>query len=230
MKKTAAINAPAGSVRSDSAVRRLVVLALLSALGFVSMLIFKVPVISFLKYEPKDIFITFAGFLYGPAAALGCAAVTALLELPFSSTGVIGMIMNLISSAAFACTASLIYKKRRDMFGAAIGLLCGLAVMSISMLLWNYLISPLYMGVTREQIVPMLTSVFLPFNLLKAGINAGVSILLYRPFLRALHLCGFSVDSHFEDSSKKSSIAMIAVIGGAVLAICIAAVIMLNRQ
>ena len=212
MKKTAAINAPAGSVRSDSAVRRLVVLALLSALGFVSMLIFKVPVISFLKYEPKDIFITFAGFLYGPAAALACAAVTALLELPFSSTGVIGMIMNLISSAAFACTASLIYKKRRDMFGAAIGLLCGLAV------------------VTREQIVPMLTSVFLPFNLLKAGINAGISILLYRPFLRALHLCGFSVDAHFEDSGKQSSIALIAVIGGAVLAICIAAVIMLNRQ
>ncbi len=230
MKNTTSMNEPSSVVRSDSTVRRLVVLALLSALGFVSMLIFKVPVISFLKYEPKDIFITFAGFLYGPAAALGCTAVTALLELPFSSTGVIGMIMNLISSAAFACTASLIYKKRRDMFSAAIGLLCGLAVMSISMLLWNYLISPLYMGVTREQIVPMLTSIFLPFNLLKAGINAGISILLYRPFLRALHLCGFSVDVHFEDSRKKSSIALIAVIGGAVLAICIAAVIMLNHQ
>lgn len=229
MKKTAAVSTPAGSVRPDSAVRRLVVLALLSALGFISMLIVKVPVISFLKYEPKDIFITFAGFLYGPLAALGCSAVTALLEMPFSSTGPIGMIMNFVSSAAFACTAALVYRKRRDMIGAAIGLLCGIAVMSVSMLLWNYLISPLYMGVTREQIVPMLTSVFLPFNLLKAGINAGISILLYRPFLRALHLCGFSVDSHFADSYKKTSVALIAVIGGAVLAICVAAVILLNH-
>ena len=227
MKKTAAVSAPA---QTTSATRKLVILALLSAIGFISMMIIKIPVVGFLKYEPKDIFITFAGFLYGPLAALGCTVVTSLLELPFSSTGLIGMIMNIVSSAAFACTASFIYKKRRDIYGAAIGLVCSVAAMSVSMLLWNYLISPLYMGVTREQIVPMLTSVFLPFNLLKAGINAGISILLYRPFLRALHLCGFSVDSHFEDSGKKSSIALIAVIGGAVLAICIAAVIMLNRQ
>ena len=225
MKNNTAVSAPA---QTTSATRKLVILALLSAIGFISMMIIKVPVISFLKYEPKDIFITFAGFLFGPLAALGCSVVTALLELPFSTTGPIGMIMNVVSSAAFSCTAAFIYQKRRDIFGAAIGLVCSVAVMSVSMLLWNYLISPLYMGVTREQIVPMLTSVFLPFNLLKAGINAGFTLLLYRPFLRVLHACGYPVSEHLED--KKSSVIVVAAVAALMLALCIGVVIFLNQS
>ncbi len=227
MKKTAVVSAPAGAAGSESATRKLVVLALLSAIGFLSMLIIKVPVIGFLKYEPKDIFITFAGLLYGLPGALACSAVTAVLELPFSSTGIIGMIMNFVSSAAFAGTAALIYRKRRDIYGAVIGLLCGVAVMSVSMLLWNYLISPLYMGVSRAEIVPLLTTMFLPFNLLKAGINAGFVLLLYRPFLRVLHICGYPVSDHLAD--KKSSIAVVAATAAVLLALCIGVVIYLNR-
>ena len=219
---------PASSVQNTSATRKLVILALLSALGFVSMLVIRIPVISFLQYEPKDIFITFAGFLYGPLAAAACAVVTSVLELPFGSTGLIGMFMNILSSAAFACTASLIYKKRRDIYGAALGLICAVAAMTVSMLLWNYLISPLYMGVTREQIVPMLTSMFLPFNLLKAGINAAIALVLYRPFLRVLHLCGYPVSEHLND--KKSSVLMMAAISIVLLGACIAIVILLNRR
>ena len=228
MKKTSAVAAaPAAGVHSTSAARKIAVLALLSALGFVSMLVIRIPVISFLKYEPKDIFITFAGFLFGPIAALGCAIVTAFLELPFGQTGLVGMLMNILSSAAFACTASLIYKKRRDIYGAALGLVCAVAAMTVSMLLWNYLISPLYMGVSRADIVPMLSTVFLPFNLLKAGINAALALLLYRPFLRVLQLCGYPVSDHLAD--KKSSVVLTAAISAVLLAVCIGVVVYLNR-
>ena len=228
MKKAAAVTAPsAAAAQRHSATEKLVVLSMLSAIGFISMMLIKIPVIGFLKYEPKDIFITFAGFIYGPLAALACGIVTALLELPFSSTGLIGMVMNIVSTAAFACTASLIYKKRRDIYSAAIGLLSGVAVMSVSMLLWNYLISPLYMGVTRAEIVPLLTSMFLPFNLLKAGINAAITLLLYRPFMRVLRLCGSPVEEHLAD--KKSSVALVAVIAALLLALCAGVVFYLNR-
>ena len=226
MKKTAAA-APAVGVQNTSAARKIAVLALLSALGFVSMLAVRVPVISFLKYEPKDIFITFAGFLYGPIAALGCAIVTAFLELPFGSTGLVGMVMNILSSAAFACTASLIYKKRRDVFGAVLGMVCAVAAMTVSMLLWNYLIAPLYMGVSRADIVPMLSTVFLPFNLLKAGINAAFTLLLYRPFMHILRLCGYPVSDHLAD--KKSSVVLVAAVSAVLLAVCVGVVIFLNR-
>ncbi len=224
MKKTAAIS----TADRFSSTRKLTLLALLSAIAFITAISFRVPVISFLKYEPKDIFILFGGFLYGPVAALICSVVAAVLELPFSTTGLIGMIMNILSSASFACTASFLYKKRKDMYSAAIGLVCGVVAMSVSMLLWNYAISPLYMGVTREQIVPMLSTVFLPFNLLKAGINAGFTLLFYRPFLRIMQLCGFSVKEHMSD--KKSSIILVASIAFVVLAICVSVVIFLNQK
>ncbi|MBR5723414.1 MAG: hypothetical protein IKX57_07255, partial [Oscillospiraceae bacterium] len=63
MKRTAAA-VPMNGTQNASAVRKLTVLALLSAVGYVSMLFIKVPVIGFLSYEPKDIFLTLAGFLY----------------------------------------------------------------------------------------------------------------------------------------------------------------------
>ena len=55
------------------------------------------------------------------------------------------------------------------------------------MLLWNYLITPLYMpGFTRADIAAMLPTVFLPFNLVKGGLNMAVILLLYKPVATAL--------------------------------------------
>lgn len=183
--------------------KKLVVLALLSAIGFISMMLLKIPVVSFLKYEPKDIFITLAGFLYGPLSSMAVAAVTALLEFPISETGVIGLVMNFLSSASFACVASLIYHKRDSLSSAVIGLLCGMASMTTAMMLWNYLISPLYAHMPRTDVVPMLTMVFLPFNLIKSGINASLTMLLYQPFMRVLVQCGFVSEKHGATKQKR---------------------------
>jgi len=54
------------------------------------------------------------------------------------------------------------------------------------MLLWNWLITPLYMKVPRETVVAMLLPVFLPFNLVKGGMNAALAMLLYKPVVTAL--------------------------------------------
>ena len=60
------------------------------------------------------------------------------------------------------------------------------------MLLWNYLITPLYMpGFSREQIAAMLPTLFLPFNLLKGGLNMALALVIYKPVvgaLRKLHM------------------------------------------
>ena len=224
--KTAAIQPPT-AVTTTSATKKLVVMALLTAFAFAASR-FQIPVISFLKYEPKDIFLVLAGLLYGPSAALGCSVVAGVLELPISSTGWIGMVMNIISSASFSCTVALIYKKRRDILGAMLGSLCAVAVMTVMMLLWNYLISPLYMGVTREQITPMLTTVFLPFNLLKAGLNATITLLIYRPFLRVLHLCGYPVNDHLADSKKATVLMVISSV--ILLGVCAGVVAYLNLK
>ncbi|MDL2214544.1 ECF transporter S component, partial [Clostridia bacterium OttesenSCG-928-O13] len=58
------------------------------------------------------------------------------------------------------------------------------------MLLWNYFITPLYMGFPRDAVAAMLLPVFLPFNLIKGGLNAAITMLLYKPLVMALRKAG----------------------------------------
>ena len=42
------------------------------------------------------------------------------------------------------------------------------------------------MGYPRDIIAGMLIPVFLPFNLIKGGLNAAITMLLYKPVITAL--------------------------------------------
>ena len=174
---------------SRTRLRTLVTLAMLAALAYVVMLIGRLPIapVPFLKYDPKDIVIVIGGFLYGPLAAAAVSLVVSLVEMiTASDTGFIGLAMNLLSTCSFACVAALLYRRKRTLAGAVAGLVCGVAAMAAVMLLWNYFITPLYMGATRQEVAALLLPVFLPFNLLKGGINAVAALLLYKPVVSAL--------------------------------------------
>ena len=54
------------------------------------------------------------------------------------------------------------------------------------MLLWNYLITPIYMGMPRAAVADLLVPVFLPFNLSKYALNAAITMLIYKPVVTAL--------------------------------------------
>ena len=173
--------------------KKLTTLAMLSAMAYVLMFISKaIPAVQgFLQYDAKDIVITIGGFILGPWYALIISVVVAVLELfTVSDTGFIGLIMNIISTAAFACTASFIYHKIKNMKGAFISLAVATIVLTAVMLLWNYYITPLYMKIPREVITPMLPTVFLPFNLVKGLINSGFILLTYKPIVSALQKAG----------------------------------------
>lgn len=164
-------------------------IAMLCAIAFVAKLISNIfPTVSgFLSFDLKDVVIVIGGFMMGPLAAAVVSVIVSLVEmLTISSTGPIGLVMNVLASCAFACTASIIYKRDRSMKGAVLGLLAGVLLMTGLMLLWNWLITPLYMKVPRETVVAMLLPVFLPFNLVKGGMNAALAMLLYKPIVTAL--------------------------------------------
>lgn len=177
--------------------KKLTTLAMLSAIAYAlvfvshNLAIPLVPAVSFLSYDPKDIIIVIGGFMFGPMACLVVSLVVSLLEMvTISDTGLYGMVMNVISTCAFACTAALIYKKRRTMAGAVVGIVAGCLLMAGVMLLWNYIITPLYMGLPRAAVAGMLLPAFLPFNLLKGGINSAVTLLLYKPVVMGLRRVG----------------------------------------
>lgn len=180
---------------TDRKVKDMVILAMLAALAYVVVCLVRIPVVLFLSYEPKDVAITVGGFLLGPMASFVISLVVSLLEMvTISQTGPIGALMNLLSTCCFSCTAAYIYKKNRTMAGAVLGLMTGSAVMVVAMLLWNWLITPLYMGVERSAVEGMLVPMFLPFNLLKAGLNSAFTLCLYKPLVTALRRTGLMDD------------------------------------
>ena len=172
-------------------IKKMVLLAMLAAVAYIIVALIRIPVVLFLSYEPKDVIITVGGFLLGPMASFIISFVVSLVEMvTISSTGPIGGLMNLISTCAFACTAAFVYKKRHTMGGAILGLGLGSVSMISVMLLWNWLITPLYMGVSREAVEGMLLPVFLPFNLLKSCLNSAFVLLVYKPVVSGLRRTG----------------------------------------
>ncbi|MCL2248778.1 MAG: ECF transporter S component [Oscillospiraceae bacterium] len=175
---------------SKAFTRKLSILALLSAIAFILASLIRIPLVpavGFLGYEPKDVVLVIAGFIFGPLASLSMITVIALLEgFTTSALGPIGIPMNFIASVSFCCTAAAIYKKWRTLAGAAVGLAVGVVVTTVAMLLWNYALTPVLMGFPREQVEAMLIPGFLPFNLIKGTLNAALVMLLYKPIRKAL--------------------------------------------
>lgn len=171
----------------DTNTKRLTATAMLCAAAYSAAMVCRVPVVLFLKYDPKDIVVTLGGLIWGPLTSCTVSAIVSVLQmLTTSSTGIWGCVMNMVSTCAFACPAAFLYRRRPTLSGAAMGLGAGVVSMAAVMLVWNYLVAPLYMGYPREEIVKLLLSAFLPFNLIKGGLNACFTFFLYRPVTRAL--------------------------------------------
>lgn len=179
----------------NSNTKKLTSMAMLCAIAYVLTVVIHISIIPsapFLTYDPKDVIIAIGGFIFGPLSALIMSIVVSLLEIfTIGDTGIIGLIMDILSTCSFACIASLIYKKRHTLSGAVIGLIIGSIAMTIVMLIWNYLITPSYMGVPREEVVKMLIPVFMVFNLIKAALNSGFIFILYKPIIKTLRKIGF---------------------------------------
>ncbi len=207
---------------------QLITLAMLSAIAYIVMAIGRIPIVLFLKYDPKDVVITIGGFIYGPLSAFIISVLVSFVEmLTVSDTGVIGLIMNIISTCSFACTAAYIYKKNRTLKGAIIGLVTGSLFATLVMLLWNYLITPLYLGYPREAVVKLLLPAFLPFNLLKGSLNAAITMLLYKPIVTTLRKSNLVPESVHGSQVNRLNIGVMLV-SALVLITCILLVLVLN--
>lgn len=199
--------------------RNIINIAVLCAIAFAAVAIGRVPIVLFLKYDPKDTIIALGGFLFGPMASFYVSVIVSAVEmLTISETGILGCLMNIVSSCSFACIASLVYQKKKTLRGAVIGLAAGCITMICIMLLWNYFITPIYMGYPKEAVARLLLPVFLPFNLLKGGLNAVFTFLLYKPIVQALRKTG---TVKINDSKQPQKHIGLMVFSGIIIAACI---------
>ena len=173
------------NIRNNN-LKKLSVLGLFIALGYICLFVFRFRV-QFLTLDFKDVFITLAGFIYGPVAAVTVAFIEALLELiTVSSTGFWGAIMNFAGSAAFAVTASLIYKYNKSFKGAIAALVSAVFSTTAVMMLANLIITPIYTHTDIKTVANMILPLLLPFNLIKSVLNAVFTFVLYKPVTQAL--------------------------------------------
>ena len=221
-------------MRANNSTRKLVLAAMYAALAYIVMVAIHIHLIAaapFLTYDPKDVILAVCGFTLGPIPALMTTTVVSLLEmLTVSTTGPIGFVMNLLSSASFVLPAAVLYARKRTLRSAAAGLTLGVALAVIMMLLWNYFITPLYMGTPREAVAAMLLPVFLPFNLIKAALNAAITMLVYKPVSRGLRRAGLLAAHPDAAPSSGGHSLRASLIAALVLVACIAAALILSGK
>ena len=212
--------------------QKLTLMAMLAAMAYVAMLITRpLPAVAgFLSYDLKDVIIAIAGFLLGPAEALLITLAVSLIErVTVSSTGPIGLLMNVLSTGAFVLPAAIMYRNSRTLKRAALGLGLGVVLMAVVMLAWNYIVTPLYMAVPRAVVAGMLLPTFLPFNLVKGGLNAGITMLVYKPMVSALRRAGLLAQST-STGNKRTFNLTATLVSAFVVVTCVIVFILMTRQ
>ena len=217
--------------RKDSAqkFKKLVVAAVFCALAFASMFIMRINVM-FLTFDAKDAVVTIAGLLLGPVYSLVISVAVAVIEsITLGDTGFWGLLMDVLSTAVFSCTCALIYKYKKNIKGAIVGLISSVFSMTAFMILFNLFIVPLYTpGYTTAAVAKMVPTLFLPFNLTKAMLNAALVLIIYKPASTALKatkvLSSKASKEEIKNTTNKNlkfSLVVTAV-GVVIVAICLA--------
>lgn len=141
------------------------------------------PAAPYLEYDPADIPIFIGTFMFGPILGLVLTIVAATIQgLTVSAgSGIIGIMMHIVATGSFVLVAGYIYKYKRTRMGAVIALICGTITMTIMMVIWNLIFTPIFLGTPREAVEAIIIPVIIPFNLIKAGINSLIVFFIYKP-------------------------------------------------
>lgn len=209
-------------IKTNERLKALLCMAMLTALAVAADIFLRIPGIGgFLTYEPKDVILTIGAFIFGPIAGLIMSLIVCLIEMvTVSTTGPIGLLMNFLASGVFVGVSAVIYWRKKTISRAIIGLIVGSLSMTVIMLLWNYIMTPIFMGVPREAVLEMFIPLLIPFNLLKAALNSALILFLYKGVVTALRKSRLIPVRENNDGEKKRS--------NTILIVCISAVLVVT--
>lgn len=196
--------------KTQISLRYVVKVGVLSAMAAVLMLLkFPLPflVLSFYKLDFSNVAALLGGFSLGPLAGLLIELIKNLLNLLLegTTTHCIGEFANFVSGCAFVLPASLLYRYRKSLKSALLGLVLGTVILTIISGLLNYFVlipaySEVY-GMPIDRIIAMETAInpmvsdlptmvvmaVVPFNLLKGIACSIITFLLYKYVSPLLH-------------------------------------------
>ncbi len=201
------------TVKADSRVarkimlRRIAACAILTAMA-VLLMYFEIPLPfmpSFLKFDFSELPVLIGSFALGPVWGIVIELLKNLIHLPVTQTMGIGELSNFITGVIYVGTAGIIYRIFVSKKGAAIAMIIATLVLAaVSVPVNAFLTLPLYgsvMGFPIEAIIGMsaavnplvkdkvslLLAVFVPFNLFKGFIVAGITYFVHLPLSKLIN-------------------------------------------
>ncbi len=168
--------------------------AVSAALYFIG---FNVPLVpSFLQMDVADLPALIAAFSMGPVSGLAVCLIKDLVHLLATSTGGVGELSNLLLGMAFVLPAGVIYKLKKNRWGALLGSLAGSVAMALVSLPVNYFITypayallmpmeaimDLYRAINPQvnTLVEALIWFNMPFTFVKGLLCVAITFLIYK--------------------------------------------------
>ena len=172
-------------------IRKLVTMAMLAALSIVLVYVVHFPIFPaapFLEYDPADIPIFICTFLFGPVSGFVLTVVVSVIQglTVSAASGLYGILMHVIATSTLVLVAGGVYRLRHTRGGGALGLALGTLAMGLVMMPANHFITPHFMGQPVAVVDALLLPGILPFNLIKAGLNSGITFVVYKVVSRYL--------------------------------------------
>jgi riboflavin transporter FmnP len=186
---------------SQATIRWFTLVGMLAALTYVLYLpLFRIPIILFLELNLSEVVMFIAGFSLGPWAVLFTGMFRLLFALPFTTTGGIGELADLMYSLSFVLPGAILYQHHRTKQIATVGFMLGFALQLLVTSLMNALIITdlylqLFLNITPAQFLASVQTaipqvqdpywslvlwMYLPFNMLKNTIIIVLSLLTYK--------------------------------------------------
>jgi riboflavin transporter FmnP len=162
---------------------------MLAAIAFLMMAVVQIPLlpgVPYLTYDPSDAVALLAGTLYGPGVGVLVVLVKDVLFLFFRARGPFGPTADFIAASTFVAVTSWAFRRGRGPFvprliqAAVVGTVARVLVMIPA----NFVILALQFGMPPAKVARMLLPVIIPFNALKAAINATVALVIAEPVAR----------------------------------------------
>ena len=162
--------------------------ALSAVLMQVSLPIF--PAHSYLRYDPSEVPALVASFALGPLYGMAVVVLKNLLHglTHFQPTELVGLPVNTIAGCTLAGVAGAVYRTRKRKSVAVISLILGVVAMTLVMIPCNLVLLPLFQRLffpnaspaQPDQVLQLLLTVFIPFNLIKGGLTSVLTFLVYK--------------------------------------------------
>ena len=166
------------------AVKKISTLGVMAALSIALAFFIHIPFppAPFLEYDPADIPIFLVSVIFGPWWGIAITVIVSILQgLTVSAgSGLYGILMHVFATSAFVIVSGLVYKRNRSVLGSVMALALGCLSQAFIMIPLNLIFTPMFMGAPVEAVLEMILPIILPFNLMKAGINAIVTGLLFK--------------------------------------------------